>query len=131
VSMEPCRGSGPGLHHRLCQSDAVSVEIESVSRDHCVNDDDGRNLSTAFARMGLSEDGTTETFVLVALHYSPTQNATAPSLNAKSSLSQRKPAPNAPWSAVADDDGDHILGELHGLLQPVITVSYIKDLVWI
>jgi hypothetical protein len=45
------------------------------------------------------------------------------------SLSQRKPAPNAPWWAVADDDGDHILGELHGLLQPVITVSYIKDLV--
>jgi hypothetical protein len=60
--MEPCCGSGPGLGHPLRHSDAVNVEIESVSKDHSVDDDDGRNLSTTFAGMGLSEDGT-KTFV--------------------------------------------------------------------
>lgn len=78
--MEPCCGSRPGLRHRLCHSDAVNVEIESVSRDHSVDDDDGRNLPTALAGMGLLQDGT-ETFVLDALHYSPSPN------NAKSSFS--------------------------------------------
>lgn len=38
-------------------TDAVNVEIGSVSRDHSVDDDDGRNLSMALAGMGLSEDG--------------------------------------------------------------------------
>ena len=48
--MEPRRGFGPGLRHRLYHADVV--EIEYVSRDHSVDDDDGRNLSTAFAGNG-------------------------------------------------------------------------------
>ena len=47
--MEPrrCSGPGPGLRHRLCHSNVINAEIESVSRDHYVGDDDGHNSSTA------------------------------------------------------------------------------------
>lgn len=47
--MEPCCGSGPRLRHHLCHSDAVNVEIESVSRDHSV---DGRSLPDGLCRNG-------------------------------------------------------------------------------
>lgn len=49
---EPHRwGSGPGPHHRPGHSDVAKDEIESVSGNHSV-DDDGRDLSTVFARLG-------------------------------------------------------------------------------
>ena len=95
--MEPrrCSGPGPGLRHRLCHSNVINAEIESVSRDHYVGDDDGHNLSTAIAGMGRSEGGT-ETFVLVALHYSShifAQNASEPSPNDVKSYLSKKVCP--------------------------------------
>jgi len=58
----PC-GSGPGPHHRPGHSDVANDEIESVSRDHSADNDDGRDLSTVFARLGFIEN-CTETFHL-------------------------------------------------------------------
>ena len=60
---EPHRcGSGPGPHHRPGHSNVANDEVQSVSRDHSVDDDDdGRDLSTAFARLGFIEN-CTETF---------------------------------------------------------------------
>jgi hypothetical protein len=72
VDTEPHRrGSGPGPHHRPGHSDVANDEIESVSRDHSVDDDDdGRDLSTVFSGLGFTEN-CTETFIfmLVALNY--------------------------------------------------------------
>ena len=60
---EPHRcGSGPGPHHRPGHSNVANDEIQSVSKDRSVDDDDdGRDLSTAFARLGFIEN-CTETF---------------------------------------------------------------------
>jgi hypothetical protein len=60
------RGSGPGPHHRPSHSDVANDEIESVSRDHSVDDDDDddRDLSTAFTRLGFIEN-CTETFIFM------------------------------------------------------------------
>ena len=54
-----------GSHHRS------SPEIESVSRDPSVDDDDDdrRDLSTLFGRLGLIENRTETIFMFVALDY--------------------------------------------------------------
>ena len=67
------RGSDPCPHHRPGHPDIANDEIESFSRDNSVVDndgDDGDDLSTAFARLGVLENGTeTFIFMLVALDY--------------------------------------------------------------
>ena len=53
------RGSGPGPHSRPGHSIVANDEVESVLRDHSVeNDDDSRDLSTVFARLGFIENCT-------------------------------------------------------------------------
>jgi hypothetical protein len=63
------RGSGPGPHHCPDHSDVANDDIESVSRDSSVDDDDGR-LSTVFTGLGFTKN-CTETFIfmLVAVDY--------------------------------------------------------------
>jgi hypothetical protein len=62
-------GPGPSSHHRPGQSDVANDEIESVSGDNSADNND-RDLSTAFGRLGFMED-CMETFIfmLVAFDY--------------------------------------------------------------
>lgn len=67
-------------------TDAVNVEIGSVSRDHSVDDDDDRNLSMS----------------------APSPN------NAKSPFSRCFDSTNAPWTAIAGEDDDDIIPSFQG-----------------
>ena len=62
------RGSGPGPPHRLGHSGVANDEIEFVSGDRSV-DDDGRDLSVVFARLGLVENCTETSLMLFTLDY--------------------------------------------------------------